>query len=80
MNSAPVNWFPRDCIHRLLRGEEKSVLSQWQSLATAETAMLFSAISAAEIWAAARSSEHVQITNAADRLDAHLCSSTHLCS
>src|SRR4051812_9623192 len=51
-----------DVLMEILRGEEKSVLSHWESLATAETAMLFSAVSAAEIWAAARSSEHVQIT------------------
>ena len=50
-----------DVFMEVLRGEEKDVLSEWQSLATAETALLFSAISAAEIWAAARSSEHVQI-------------------
>ena len=50
-----------DVLMDVLRGEDKNVLSEWHSLATAETALLFSAISAAEIWAAARSSEHVHI-------------------
>jgi predicted nucleic acid-binding protein len=50
-----------DVLFEVLRGEDQDVVSLWQSLATAETAMLFSAISAAEIWAAARSTEHVQI-------------------
>jgi predicted nucleic acid-binding protein len=51
-----------DVLMDVLRGEERDVLSLWESLATAETAMLYSAISAAEIWSAARASEHVQIT------------------
>lgn len=50
-----------DVLVDVLRGEEKEVLSLWNSLAEAETPMLFSAISAAEIWAAARSAEHVRI-------------------
>ena len=50
-----------DVLFEVLRGEDQDVLSLWESLAAAQTAMLFSAISAAEIWAAARSSEHVQI-------------------
>ena len=50
-----------DILFEVLRGKEKNVTSLWHSLATSETPMLFSAISEAEIWAAARSSEHVQI-------------------
>lgn len=50
-----------DVLMEVLRGEEKDVRSHWLSLATGETAMMFSAISAAEIWGAARSSEHVRI-------------------
>jgi predicted nucleic acid-binding protein len=50
-----------DILMEVLRGEDKEVVSVWLSLATAETALLFSAISAAEIWGAARSCEHVQI-------------------
>ncbi len=45
----------------VLRGEEEDVLSQWHSLAIADMAILYSAVSLAEIWAAARSPEHVQI-------------------
>jgi len=50
-----------DVLFEVLRGEDQDVLSLWHSLATGETAMLYSAISAAEIWAAARSSDHVPI-------------------
>jgi predicted nucleic acid-binding protein len=50
-----------DVLMDVLRGEEKEVVSLWHSLAVSDTAMLFSALSAAEIWAAARSTEHVQI-------------------
>ena len=50
-----------DVLMEVLRGEQMDVLSRWHSLATEETAILFSAISAAEIWAGARSAEHVQI-------------------
>ena len=51
-----------DVLMEVLRGEDQDVVSLWHSLAKAETAILFSAISAAEIWAVARSSEHVPIT------------------
>jgi tRNA(fMet)-specific endonuclease VapC len=50
-----------DILVEVLRGEDKVVVSVWQTLAAAETALLFSAISAAEIWGAAHSTEHVQI-------------------
>jgi predicted nucleic acid-binding protein len=50
-----------DIMMEVLRGEDKEVVSLWNSLATADTAILFSAITPAEIWAAARASEHVQI-------------------
>ncbi len=50
-----------DVLVEVLRGEEQQVLRHWHSLATVETPLLFSALSTAEIWAAARSSEHVQV-------------------
>lgn len=50
-----------DILMEVLRGENAQVVSLWHSLASAETAMLFSGISAAEIWAAARPAEHLQI-------------------
>jgi predicted nucleic acid-binding protein len=51
-----------DVLIEVLRGDALEILSAWQSLAKAETAMLYSPLSGAEIWAAARPSEHVQIT------------------
>jgi len=52
-----------DILMKVLRGEDSEVVSLWHSLATAETALLFSALTAAEIWGAARSSDHVKIMN-----------------
>jgi predicted nucleic acid-binding protein len=51
-----------DVLMDVLRGDEQEVLSVWHSLASADTTMLYSAISAAEIWAAVRPPEHVRIT------------------
>lgn len=51
-----------DILMDVLRGQDRHILSLWESLAKAETAMLFSPVSAAEIWTAARASEHVQIS------------------
>jgi predicted nucleic acid-binding protein len=51
-----------DVFIEVLRGEDKAVVSLWDALAKAQGAILYSAISKAEIWAAARPSEHVQIT------------------
>lgn len=50
-----------DVLFDLLRGEDETVLSLWKGLAGAATPMLFSSISSAEIWAAARSTEHQKI-------------------
>jgi predicted nucleic acid-binding protein len=50
-----------DVLFEILRGEDHEVLGLWDSLSGANTAMLFSSISEAEIWAAARSAEHVRI-------------------
>ena len=52
-----------DVLVDVMRGDDNVVVSLWDALAKAETAILYSAISAAEIWAAARPSDHVQITS-----------------
>jgi len=52
-----------DILIEVLRGEDSKILSLWSSLATADTALLFSPISAAEIWAGTCAPEHVHITN-----------------
>src|SRR5579862_1480162 len=51
-----------DILMDVLRGQDRHILSLWESLAKAETALLFSPVSAAEIWTAARASEHVRIS------------------
>ena len=51
-----------DVLMDVLRSEDHAVVSLWDALAKSETAMLYSAISAAEIWSAARPSDHVQVT------------------
>jgi predicted nucleic acid-binding protein len=50
-----------DILMEVLRAEDSKILSLWNDLASAETAILFSPLSAAEIWAGARASEHVNI-------------------
>jgi predicted nucleic acid-binding protein len=45
----------------ILLGQDQAILSSWRPLAAAEAVLLYSPISAAEIWAAARSHEHVQL-------------------
>ena len=50
-----------DIFMDVLRGQDDELLSKWYSLARAETAILYSPISAAEIWAAARPTEHVRL-------------------
>lgn len=51
-----------DVLFEILRGQDEEVLSVWRSLANTDPAILFSPVSAAEIWAAARADEHVKIT------------------
>lgn len=50
-----------DVLVEILRGQDQAILSTWRSLAEAEAALLVSPVSVAEIWAAARPHEHVQI-------------------
>jgi predicted nucleic acid-binding protein len=50
-----------DIMMEVLRGQDEGILTKWHSLAQAETAILFSPVTGAEIWAAARAHEHVRI-------------------
>jgi hypothetical protein len=50
-----------DILIDVLRGLDEDILSRWRALAETNAAMIFSPISAAEIWSAARADEHVQI-------------------
>jgi predicted nucleic acid-binding protein len=46
-----------DIVIEILRSRDQLVLSQWKTLASAGTLVLFSAVSAAEIWAGVRPNE-----------------------
>jgi hypothetical protein len=50
-----------DILIDVLRGQDEDIVSRWRALSETDAAMIFSPISAAEIWAAARAHEHVQI-------------------
>jgi predicted nucleic acid-binding protein len=50
-----------DVLMEVLRGQDEGILTQWRSLSEAEAAILFSPVSAAEIWAAVRAHEHGRI-------------------
>ena len=50
-----------DVLMEVLRGQDVGILTRWRSLAEAEAALLFSPVSAAEIWAPAQAREHVRI-------------------
>jgi predicted nucleic acid-binding protein len=54
-------FFDSDVLMEILRGQDQAILSTWRSLAEAGAVLLFSPVSAAEIWAAARAHEHVHI-------------------
>jgi predicted nucleic acid-binding protein len=50
-----------DVLMEILRGQDQAILSTWRSLAEAEAVLLFSPVSAAEIWSAAQAHEHVRL-------------------
>jgi hypothetical protein len=46
-----------DVVIEILRSRDQAILSQWQSLASTSEVILFSPITAAEVWGGARSNE-----------------------
>ncbi|HEY1901170.1 MAG TPA: type II toxin-antitoxin system VapC family toxin [Terracidiphilus sp.] len=46
-----------DVVVEILRSRDQAIFSQWEALASTETLILFSPVSAAEVWAGARPSE-----------------------
>jgi hypothetical protein len=50
-----------DVLMDVLKGEDEELLAAWRALGKTDAALLFSPVSAAEVWSAARSHEHVQI-------------------
>ena len=47
-----------DILIEVTRGRDEGVLSRWRELARSDAAVLCSAVSVAELWAGARTSEH----------------------
>ena len=52
-----------DILIEVSRGRDQSVIAQWTELSTADAVLLYSAISVAELWAGARSNEHIALEN-----------------
>ncbi|HEY1987508.1 MAG TPA: PIN domain-containing protein [Terracidiphilus sp.] len=50
-----------DVLIEVLKGQDEDLLAAWSALGKTDAALLFSPVSVAEVWAAARSYEHVQI-------------------
>lgn len=52
-----------DILIEVSRGRDQSILSKWVELSESQSAVLYSPVSAAELWAGARPSEHEVLTN-----------------
>jgi predicted nucleic acid-binding protein len=50
-----------DVLMDVLKGQDEEFLSAWRTLAESDAALLFSPVSAAEIWSAETGYEHVQL-------------------
>lgn len=51
-----------DVVIEILRAQDSAILAQWQDLANSTEVVLFSPITAAEVWGGARSNEHATTT------------------
>lgn len=52
-----------DILIEVSRGRDQEILSRWTELGESEDAILYSPVTAAELWAAARPREHEALTN-----------------
>lgn len=52
-----------DILIEVSRGRDPEVLSRWAELAQSDSAILYSPVTAAELWAGARPREHDALTN-----------------
>lgn len=52
-----------DIVIEVLRSRDQAILSEWDALANTDGEILFSPITAAEIWAGARPHEYADISN-----------------
>ena len=57
-----------DILIEVSRGRDKTMVSQWLELGQSDALILFSAVSAAELWAGARPSEYVALEALFDAL------------
>ena len=52
-----------DILIEVTRGRDSDVLSRWEHLSRSDGALLYSPVTAAELWAGARPHEHEALTN-----------------
>ncbi len=52
-----------DILIEVSRGRDQEILSRWSELSQSDNTVLFSPVTAAELWAGARPREHEAITN-----------------
>ncbi len=57
-----------DILIEVSRGRDAELISRWVELSRSEVAVLYSQVSAAELWAGARPAEHARIRNLFDAL------------
>lgn len=57
-----------DILIEVSRGRDKTIVSQWLALGQSDALILFSAVSAAEVWAGARASEYAALEALFDAL------------
>lgn len=52
-----------DVLIEVTRGRDEDILARWAALGTSDTTVLYSPVTAAELWAGARPQEHEVLTN-----------------
>jgi len=57
-----------DVLIEISRGRDKTLLAQWLQLAASDSALLYSPVTAAELWAGARPREHELLNRLFDSL------------
>ncbi|MGC2111246.1 MAG: type II toxin-antitoxin system VapC family toxin [Candidatus Korobacteraceae bacterium] len=52
-----------DILIEVSRGRDRKILSRWEELSQSDNVVLYSPVTAAELWAGARPREHEELTN-----------------
>lgn len=52
-----------DILIEVTRGRDRDILSRWEDLSQSDDALLYSPVTAAELWAGARPNEHEALNN-----------------